>query len=158
VILTQERLKEVLFYDPDTGLFVWIINKRGVKAGTIAGCVAAHGYIVIRIDGVLYYAHRLAIFYMTGEWPVEVDHKKHIRHDNRAEEIEKSTRKRNGRNLPMKKNNTTGCTGVVISHGKYQARIRFDGRHIHLGTFSEFSDACAVRRKAEERYFGKRTV
>jgi len=35
--LTQKRLKEVVTYNPDTGVFTNNISRRGVKAGNIAG-------------------------------------------------------------------------------------------------------------------------
>ena len=37
-ILTQEKLRQLLTYDPTTGNFVWLVNRRSkVKAGAIAG-------------------------------------------------------------------------------------------------------------------------
>ena len=74
-MLTQERLKEVLHYDPETGIFMWLVAPNGrIRVGMEAG--SSHdGYIGIKVDRILYKAHRLAWFYMTGEWPAnDVDH------------------------------------------------------------------------------------
>ena len=66
-MLTQERLKQLLYYDPDTGLFWRLTNlSRGFKAGTVAGSIAKPtrwkrgAYTRISVDNVLYRAHRLA--------------------------------------------------------------------------------------------------
>lgn len=82
-MLTQERLKELLKYDPETGLFTWISRKPKVKLNTIAGYKTKRGYILIGVDRVYYFGHRLAFFYMTGQWPKEViDHINCIKSDN----------------------------------------------------------------------------
>ncbi len=77
--LTYERLREAFFYNPRTGVFVWASTRRGQrpKIGDIAGSVGKKsGYCIIGIDGFTHGAHRLAWFYMTGDWPKhEVDHK-----------------------------------------------------------------------------------
>ena len=84
--LTQEYIKQILNYDPDTGEFVWRVNRHNRKLkGKIAGGISIkdHGYVEIRIDGKKYYAHRLAYLIMTGKWPKnEVDHMDRNRSNN----------------------------------------------------------------------------
>jgi hypothetical protein len=74
--LTAERLREALYYDPDTGTFRWRTSGHGRRAGNVAGCVnRLTGYRRIGIDGQQYLAQRLACFYMTGKWPSgQIDH------------------------------------------------------------------------------------
>jgi hypothetical protein len=76
LVLTQERIKELLDYDPDTGIFKWKISKaRSIKVNNIAGGAEQGKYHRIRIDGKNYVAHRLAWLYVYGKWPDEyIDH------------------------------------------------------------------------------------
>ena len=75
-MLTQDRLKELFNYDSATGVFTRIktTSSRAMK-GFIAGSVSSHGYLRIRIDGRVYFAHRLAWLYEFGEFPLGImDH------------------------------------------------------------------------------------
>jgi hypothetical protein len=72
VKLTLERLKELLDYDPATGVFVWKENRRRGFEGARAGKVDKRGYRYIRIDGEDHTAPRLAWLYVHGTWPTIV--------------------------------------------------------------------------------------
>jgi hypothetical protein len=66
--LTWGRLRQVLHYDPETGIFTRLIRTcRKIAPGSVAGGYRADGYLRIAIDGNRYYGHRLAWFWMTGE-------------------------------------------------------------------------------------------
>ena len=72
--LTQKKVKQYLNYDPLTGEFTWIVHRRCLKAGSVAGCLY-RGYTSIRISGKQYYAHRLAWLYVYGYFPEhQIDH------------------------------------------------------------------------------------
>lgn len=60
--LTAERLRELLYYDPEKGVF-----RR--TNGIIAGSDKSAGYWSISVCGRLYLAQKLAWLYVTGEWP-----------------------------------------------------------------------------------------
>ena len=110
--LTQNRLKELLHYDPETGIFTWRVSRRGAKSGSVAG-VHDNGYIRIKIDYELYLAHRLTFLYMEGYFPeYHVDHKNRIRDDNRWSNLRHVSRQCNQRNASIAKDNTSGITGV----------------------------------------------
>lgn len=65
-----DRVKELLDYNPTTGDFLWRKNlgSRAI-AGARAGCRRKDGYILIRIDGALHYAHQLAVLMCIGHIP-----------------------------------------------------------------------------------------
>ncbi|PLL42010.1 hypothetical protein CWN50_09335, partial [Klebsiella michiganensis] len=59
--LTQERLKDLLRYEPETGNFYWLnpAAKR-MHHGELAGFVDYNGYVYIKVDSKRHSAHRLA--------------------------------------------------------------------------------------------------
>ena len=83
--LTAAQLRELLQYDPETGVVTRLVkSSNGIKVGDVAGTADARGYILIRVDGWLHLAHRLAWLHMTCEWPKGmIDHINGVRDDNR---------------------------------------------------------------------------
>lgn len=171
-LITQERLKELLHYDSETGLFRWIIDVWGgsglsgkppriivIPRGEIAGCrqECRGSYIFIRLDGVLYPAHRLAWFYMTGEWPARVDHRDTIGTNNEWKNLRLATRSQNAANSKMPIDNTSGFKGVHFSQAsqKWCAMIRVDGKTKYLGIFEEKADAALAYAEGAAKYFGE---
>lgn len=154
--ITQARLKELLNYDPETGLFVWRVTRR-VKAGTIAGSEhPTDHYIAIKIDGVLYKAHRLAWFYSFGEWPPnDIDHINRVRTDNRLVNIRLATRGENCQNRKTRADNSSGITGIGWHKRdkKWHAYIGKGKKIKYLGYFDALEDAIAARKEAEKLYF-----
>ena len=69
---TPAALRELLSYNPDTGLLHWLkpVAKR-IKVGAEAGCKGPLGYLVVGFKGAHYLAHRLAWAVHYGEWPAE---------------------------------------------------------------------------------------
>lgn len=158
-IITQERLKELLHYDPETGIFTWIVHKSssGVR-GEAAGYKNPSGYIYIKIDHRTYLAHRLAWFYMVGEWPSdEIDHKDGDKANNKFKNIREATRSHNMQNKHVAaSNNESGLLGVSRSRNRWKAAIRVAGRLRYIGTFDtpEEAHAAYVEKKRELHPFG----
>lgn len=153
-MLTAERLRELLHYDPETGVFTWRVNRGGpAKAGSRAGNVnRVLGYLQIRVDRVLYYGHRLAWLYVHGEWPADQqDHVNGMRDDNRLVNLRECTPAENCQNLSIRVSNTSGHIGVswCSERGKWHARIAVGNRHKHLGRFNSTEAAAAAYQEAK---------
>lgn len=144
-ILTQARLKEVLSYNPRTGVWRWPETATHMMAGRLAGCTGPYGYRYIGVDGERYFAHRLAFLYMTGSWPTHmVDHKNRVRSDNRWSNLRNVTNAENQQNqCGPQRNNKSGYLGVCWNKAKMKwvATIRTHGLIEHLGAFYDIREA-----------------
>lgn len=143
--LTQERLKEVLTYDPNSGIFRHnrSINNKKISAGQIAG-YDRDGYLIVGVDGVYYKLHRLAFLYMTGKWPLEcVDHADADKHNNAWNNLRDATKEENAKNRGKGPDNTSGWKGVTWHKriGMWQARIGVANKRIHLGYYDDVREA-----------------
>ena len=153
--MTQDELKEKLLYEPDTGKFFWKVKPaKRIAIGTEAGYSCGQ-YSVIRINGVLYYAHRLAVLYMTGKFPEHVvDHDNRDKKDNRWKNLVATTRIQNHRNSKKKKNNSSGFNGVhwETRKNKWAAVITVNYKAKFLGYFDTKEEAAAARKQADIAY------
>lgn len=154
--VTHERLKEAIDYNPITGVFMLLVRTRKRKPGIIASNTnPKNKYARISLDGKLYLAHRLAWFYVHGEWPAEdIDHINHCKTDNRMSNLRSVTRSQNLRNMSLLKRNTSGRVGVswIKAENKWCAQICVQNKIHLLGNYTHFYDAVAARERAEEKY------
>ncbi len=141
--LTAEKLRSLLDYSPETGIFTWRVRRRGTRGiGCSAGRVDDEGYNIICINYVNYRAHRLAWLYVYGTWPVaQIDHRNRIRSDNRIDNIRDTTPTGNAYNRGPARKSQTGRVGV----GFHKGRIRAYVGPKHLGYFETVAEASAVR-------------
>lgn len=154
-MLSLEYLKKLLSYEPGTGVFTWLVNKGRIRKGTQAGTMRKDGYRLIMIDHKLYYAHRLAIFYMTGEYPTSViDHKDQNPINNKYDNLRLFDRSRNAVNGKVRrKNNSSGHRGVYWhnQNNNWCVQITINKKTKHLGCFDKLEDAIdAYQKKAKE--------
>lgn len=152
--LTLERLKQVVRYEPDTGLFYWVSRPSNrIHVGDRAGLAAPVGYWSIAIDGARYLAHRLAWLYVTGHWPKdEVDHLNGDGTDNRWSNLREAHRVLNAQNMRRaKRDNSTGYLGVREMRSRFQANIKAGGRIQNLGTYDTPEQAHAAYLVAKRR-------
>lgn len=157
--ITQDKLKSYVEYDPNNGQFTWKERRGSVSKGSKAGCKRYDGYLMIRLDKKLYYAHRLAFLYMTGEWPKDqVGHSKGDRSDNRWSKLSEVTNQENAKDMRMKTSNTSGVCGVYKARPyadgrvKWAAQIKVACKTISLYKGSSFECACLARLAGEVRY------
>ena len=154
-MLTAGRLRKLLIYNPQTGVF----RRKGARGGRRKGDIAGHDHSrttrrVIAVDGHVYQAGRLAWLYMKGTWPNHLIH--YVNGD--ASDI----RWANLRQITMAQRqalrptqNKLGVKGVwKTGHGKYVAAIRVDREKRYLGLFDTLEEASVAYVKAAKTAFG----
>ncbi|ABS12939.1 HNH endonuclease [Brucella anthropi] len=167
--LSAEQIRELMHYDPKTGICLWKIrdskwfegNSRDAEwccnawnkryAGTKIGRLSK-GYIEARILGKMYGMHRVIWLYMTGKWPLLVDHINGNPSDNRWKNLRETDQATNNKNLRQRSDNKSGATGVYFqkSTGKWQSKIKSSGVDYHLGAYQKREDAILARKVAEK--------
>lgn len=155
--ISKERLKECVSYDLETGQFTNIVRRGHVMPGTKAGSAVKTGYIVIKIDGQDYFAHRLAFLYVHGYLPEIIDHINHDKADNRISNLREVTQSENFANKPGKHGKTSSrFKGVFKSDNVFIAVIVVNRKRIELGRFkNEFAAALAYDFKSWEIFGNK---
>ena len=144
-MLSQKRLRELLHYDPTTGLFTRLTQIKGAgKIGSIAGYTRKDGYVKIFIDGKYYNASHLAFIYMKGINPKIVDHVNNIRYDNRWINLRECTTRQNAQNTKAIKNTISGKLGVTPSGNLWKAHICDNGYNKYIGRYSTIDEAHAA--------------
>ncbi|EFH4704480.1 hypothetical protein F9558_24990, partial [Escherichia coli] len=137
-LIDHDELLSTLSYDSETGIFKWLKTNSVVRVkGSIAGGVSG-GYICISINNVLYYAHRLAWFYVYKKWPPKfIDHVNGNRLDNRISNLRLATEEQNARNIVGNRLNTSGAIGVswYKPTGRWKSYVGYKNKTISLGYF-----------------------
>ena len=158
-MISLERLRQVLEYDPETGLWEWLrpnlMNKKPISK--MAGTISVHGYRIITYEGVKYRASRLAWFYMTGEWPSqEMDHKDKDKANDKWINLREVSRSENGLNRYLQPNNTSGARGVHwdLDRGKWGASVKHDGNIHFVGRYDLLDEAIEARDAAAQDLHG----
>lgn len=155
-MITEIRLKELLDYDPETGVFTWKFrepisrgnknfNSRfgGKKAGNYRINTDGHKSVQLLLDGKGYQANRLVILYVDGYLPdktLQVDHKNGDGWDNRYLNLRVCTASQNSCNRSRK--SPSGLPkGVQKISKRFRAMIRLQGKNYHLGMFDTPEEA-----------------
>ena len=153
--LTLERLREILRYDADTGVFTWLkpLANR-TKPGDIAGTVNKRtGYSLVAINYKMYMAHRLAWFYHYGVWPVDfIDHIDMDKANNRISNLREATKSQNQANTKVRCDNKTGVKGVRFDRRRNKYKAIILGKQI--GRFDTVEQASAAYSDAAVKMFG----
>jgi hypothetical protein len=170
---TASLLHELLTYDPNTGDFIW--KERTSKhftptphrtaewlcrwwntrfANVQAGSLDPHQYVLIRINGIDYRAHRVAWVMTYGVEPKYIDHINGVCNDNRIENLRSVTSEDNTKNAKRRCDNQSGVTGVSYFRPKntWRARINYKNATITLGYYRTKEEAIAARKAAETLY------
>lgn len=155
--LTAARLRELLDYDPETGVFTWLVHVRKARPGAVAGTLMCHSRRSIRVCGRNYLEHRLAWLYMTGEWPSDqIDHINGDPSDNRWCNLREATNIQNHGNLRAHRDNKSGVKGVSWDdrRRKWAVCLMADGKKVYRARFDSKAKATAAYYLASRKYFG----
>ena len=153
--LTQSELKELLHYDPDTGVFTWKVQKSHKLPGSLAGSRfkdCRKYYWRIGINGKSHQAHRLAWLYVYGEFPKGViDHIDHDSLNNRVSNLRDVDMSINLKNAKLYSNNHTGINGVTYcpERRNFKVTMSIDRKCKTVGRYNDFFEACCCRKSAE---------
>lgn len=142
-MITQERLKELLHYDPGTGVFTYKVRSGRCRVGDVAGTPTKAGYWQICIDYRAHLAHRLAFLWCAGMSPPMVDHINGDKSDNRWCNLRPTDAVANAQNQRRARCDS-GFLGVHWSTraNKWRAAIKPPGEKLkHLGLFDDPAEA-----------------
>lgn len=170
--MNPERLKILLTYNEETGEFHRRERPRsdfssdrnyGIFAARYAGKKAGHsmknGYVQIRLDGRLYFAHRLAFLYVHGFMPKEVDHINGDPSNNRISNLRAATREQNNRNCRSSLGSTSKYLGVCFARNlkrkQWVAQISPNREHIVIGRYETEDEAAIAYNEKAKEYFGE---
>jgi hypothetical protein len=175
MILEISTLRQLIRYEPETGKLFWLERPAGMFVDGAYGGAASSaktwnkrfagkealttthnkGHFRGGIFGTNYNAHRVAWALHSGEWPAgQIDHINGNPKDNRIANLRDVSGAENSRNQKLRCTNTSGAMGVHwdAKGKKWRCNIRANGNRIHLGTFTELSEAVAARKSAETAY------
>lgn len=145
-MITHERLKELIHYDPVSGVLTRIaVPKRSkAKLGPIKGYSKKEGHLKTCLDSKEYYLARLAYFYMTGTWGNIIDHKDgnpinnvwfNLRNTNKIGNVQNQTRAHH-----QSKSQLIGAHWRADKN-KFESSITAGGKRTRLGYFSTALEA-----------------
>ena len=161
-MITQIELRELLHYDPHTGIFTHADRKwhrkyyKGKRVGKAVGSDDGRGYLRATVKYKVYKLHRLAWLYMTGVYP---DHQINFANGNKKDlrwrNLRKASHQSNHHKMKMFKNNTTGYKGVTPNKrdGGYRAQIGVNCKNINLGNYSSPEEAHLAYLRARDQLF-----
>jgi hypothetical protein len=156
-MISQERLKEVLHYEEQTGAFTWIESDKSgyIKEANKVGTLSSRGYLRVGIDGKKYYLQRLAWLYVHGAMPDGfIDHINGDSLDNSICNLRLTNNSGNIRNQRKPhRDNITKRLGVTwdARAGKYRANINHNKIRYHLGCFDDPDEAHQAYLDAKRR-------
>lgn len=143
-------LKSKLLYDRNTGLFTWLTTEFKHSAGDVAGRSNAKGYVVIYVNFSYYYAHKLAVWFETGEYPSFVDHRDLNTSNNVYNNLRACTQSQNCFNQGLRISNTSGHKNVSYckTWKRFTVQIKINGVKKYFGGFKTLEEAILVADKA----------
>ena len=144
--MTDEELREKLYFDPSTNRICWKIANPPYPAGYPAYSFQTEkGYRVVRLKRVNYMEHRLIWFFVHSTWPKnDIDHKNGIKSDNTPYNLRDVTKKVNNQNKRVAREGKNQNTPLGVTYlwflkkpktKKYRASVSINGKDKFLWKF-----------------------
>lgn len=154
--MTPGNLRDLIDYDPNSGLLVWKARASKWWNDKFEGKPAVanstpEGYLTGWVRSRHYKAHRVAWAIFHGEWPKGlIDHIDGDPSNNRIANLRVVDDRANCQNQGLRSNNRSGEQGIswFARDGKWWVKITVAGRPIHVGYFDEMRDAIIARNAA----------
>lgn len=131
IMITQSKLKELVHYNLETGIFTW--KKRTsnrIKIGNVVGNLHKCGYIEMRVDGERCLAHRLAWLYVYGYMPKLIDHINRNKQDNRIKNLREADYSQNALNSKIRSDNSSGAKCVYFDKRNKSWEVKIGNKYI----------------------------
>ena len=143
---SRERAGELFEYDRTTGILRWRTTGRGRRLDRIAGAKHVRGYLVVNIDGKMILVHRIIFLLLTGEWPVQVDHRDGDRSNNRSSNLRAAVNSQNAANRGCLPTSKSGIKGVRFDarRGHWTAIVVKNRRRKQMGGFPTADEAATA--------------
>lgn len=153
--MNQAQLHDLLSYDSNTGIFVWLVNRKGpgAKIGERAGSQHDRGYRTIKVNQITYAEHHLAWLYIHGVLPEYVDHTDRDPSNNRIKNLRLATRSENQQNRIVQRNNKLGVKGVMLDQktGRYHTTFTIN-KQVSRTIFNTLDEAKCWRKTMEDKF------
>ncbi|EHK4563528.1 HNH endonuclease [Salmonella enterica] len=160
LIMSVGDIRDLIDYNPETGILTAKVNFSGRQAGSVIGSQTWQGYYAFSLFGKKCFAHRLAWLLHYGEWPSQpIDHINGIKTDNSIKNLRLCSLSQNQFNKPTQKNNTTGVKGVYWNKRdkRYVASVQFNGKKYSAGHHKDIESAKEAVMKLREKLAGEFT-
>lgn len=160
LLMSVGDIRDLIDYNPETGVLTAKVNFSGRQAGSVIGSQTWQGYYAFSLFGKKCFAHRLAWLLHYGEWPSQpIDHINGIKTDNSIRNIRLCSLSQNQFNKPTQKNNTTGVKGVYWNKRdkRYVASVQFNGKKYSAGHHKDIESAKEAVMKLREKLAGEFT-
>lgn len=160
LLMSVGDIRDLIDYNPETGVLTAKANFSGRQAGSVIGSQTWQGYYAFSLFGKKCFAHRLAWLLHYGEWPSQpIDHINGIKTDNSIRNLRLCSLSQNQFNKPTQKNNTTGVKGVYWNKRdkRYVASVQFNGKKYSAGHHKDIDSAKEAVMKLREKLAGEFT-
>lgn len=154
LLMSVGDIRDLVDYNPETGVLTAKANFSGRQAGSVIGSQTWQGYYAFSLFGKKCFAHRLAWLLHYGEWPSQpIDHINGIKTDNSIRNLRLCSLSQNQFNKPTQKNNTTGVKGVYWNKRdkRYVASVQFNGKKYSAGHHKDIENAKEAVMKLREK-------